>query len=58
MDEKKSKELKDAMLDMELFKPDDVFHERVRTALFLILTHDTEIRNVLKAFINEQTRKS
>jgi hypothetical protein len=58
MDEKEAKELKDAMLDMELFKPDDVFHERVRMALFLILTHDTEIRNVLKALINEQTRKS
>jgi hypothetical protein len=31
------KEIEDALMDMELFKPDDIFYERVLACLYLAL---------------------
>ena len=53
MDEK---EIKDALMDMELFKPDEVFYERVQAAFYLMLqpmTGDPTIRNQLRGIITQ-----
>lgn len=53
MDEK---EIKDAMMDMELFKPDEVFYERLQAALFLMLqpiTGDPTIKHAIRGMITQ-----
>jgi hypothetical protein len=53
MDEK---EIKDALMDMELFKPDDIFYERVASALYLMLqpvNGDPEIKNSIRGVITQ-----
>ena len=56
MDEKEAKEVKDALMDLELFKPDDVFYERVHSALYLMLqpvTGDNQIKELLNWYIRQ-----
>lgn len=56
MDEKEAKEVKDALMDLELFKPDDVFYERVHAALYLMLqpvTGDNQIKELLNWYIRQ-----
>jgi len=50
------KEIEDALMDMELFKPDDIFYERVIAALFLALqpvAGHPQIRNALRGVITQ-----
>ena len=56
MDEKEIKEIEDALMDMELFKPDDIFYGRVQAAFYLMLqpiTGDPTIRNQLRGIITQ-----
>jgi hypothetical protein len=48
------KEIEDALMDMELFKPDDVFYERVFACLHLMLhpvAGQPQIRHAIRGMI-------
>ena len=54
MDDKQAKEIKDALMDLELFKPDDVFYERVYSCLYLMLqpvSGQPQIRHAIRGMI-------
>jgi len=47
------KEIEDTLMDMELFKPDDIFYERVCAAMFIMLKHHPQIKQQIQGIITQ-----